>query len=46
VTLRAMKEDGYNTVESCNEAVADFRRDNEVTAELSLIPGAGAFWKK
>ncbi len=38
--------DDYNAVESCNEAVIDFRRDNAITAELSLIAGAGAYWRK
>jgi O-methyltransferase len=38
--------DDYGTIESCNEAVADFRKDHRITAELSLIPGSGAFWKK
>ena len=38
--------DDYNAVESCNNAVHDFRKDAGVIAELSLIPGAGAFWMK
>ena len=38
--------DDYNAIESCNEAVADFRREHKITAELHLISGSGAFWKK
>jgi len=38
--------DDYNAVESCNAAVADFRNDHRIDAELCLIPGSGAFWKK
>jgi O-methyltransferase len=36
--------DDYNAVKSCNAAVDDFRKDRGILAELSLIPGAGAFW--
>jgi hypothetical protein len=36
--------DDYNAVDSCNAAVNDFRKAQGITAELSLIPGAGAFW--
>jgi O-methyltransferase len=36
--------DDYNVIESCNAAVDDFRKDKKIAAELSLIPGAGAFW--
>jgi hypothetical protein len=38
--------DDYNAAASCNAAVRDFRCDAGITAELSLIPGAGAFWMK
>lgn len=38
--------DDFNTVESCNDAVADFRSTRQITAELSLIAGGGAFWRK
>jgi hypothetical protein len=38
--------DDYNSFESCNIAVNDFRRDQGISAPLSLIPGAGAFWRK
>jgi O-methyltransferase len=38
--------DDYNAVKSCNEAVDDFRDQWKITAELTLIPGVGAFWKK
>jgi len=30
----------------CTDAVNDFRRDAGITAELSLLPAAGAFWRK
>jgi len=38
--------DDYNSFESCNIAVIDFRRDQGIAAPLNLIPGAGAFWRK
>lgn len=38
--------DDYNSVKSCNHAVDDFRRQRKISTELSLIPGAGAFWRK
>jgi O-methyltransferase len=38
--------DDYNAVATCNEAVQDFRKERGITAELLLIPGAGAFWRK
>ena len=38
--------DDYNAVTACNEAVHDFRKDAGITAPLSLIPGAGAYWTK
>ena len=36
--------DDYNAVTACNAAVDDFRKAHGITAELSLIPAAGAFW--
>ena len=36
--------DDYNAIKSCNDAVDDFRKGQGIAAELSLIPGAGAFW--
>jgi hypothetical protein len=36
--------DDYNAVQSCNDAVDDFRKGAGIGAELSLIPAAGAFW--
>ena len=38
--------DDYNLVQSCNEAVVDFRRERGVQEPLSLIEGGGAFWQK
>jgi len=38
--------DDYNAVKCCNEAVEDFRGKHGISAELALIPGAGAFWRK
>ena len=38
--------DDYNAVKACNDAVNDFRKDRGITAELVLIPGCGAFWRK
>lgn len=38
--------DDYNGLKSCNDAVDDFRKEAGVTAELVLIPGAGAYWRK
>jgi len=38
--------DDYNVVQACNEAVEDFRRDERITATLSMIPVCGAFWRK
>jgi len=38
--------DDYNAVKSCNDAVEDFRKERQITTELSMIPGAGAFWRK
>ena len=36
--------DDYNAIKSCNDAVDDFRKAGGISAELSLIPGCGAFW--
>jgi hypothetical protein len=38
--------DDYNAVPACNEAVADFRKQQAVTAEILPILGIGAFWRK
>ena len=38
--------DDYNAVDSCNDAVQDFRKDAGITSELLLISGSGAFWMK
>jgi hypothetical protein len=38
--------DDYNLVQSCNEAVEDFRRERGIREPLSLIEGGGAFWRK
>lgn len=36
--------DDYLGVDACTAAVDDFRKQEGITAELSLIPGMGAFW--
>jgi len=38
--------DDYNAVQACNDAVDEFRRKQGIAADLFLIPGAGAFWRK
>jgi len=38
--------DDYNAVQSCNDAVDDFRTEREITTRLFMIPGSGAFWRK
>jgi O-methyltransferase len=38
--------DDYNAVQSCNDAVDDFRKDTRITTPLSTIPGGGTFWRK
>jgi O-methyltransferase len=38
--------DDYNAVQACNDAVEDFLEARQITAELSMIPGCGAFWRK
>jgi len=38
--------DDYNVLKACNAAIADFREKREVTSEIFLIEGAGAFWRK
>ncbi len=38
--------DDYNSFESCNIAVIDFRRAQGISTPLNLIAGAGAFWRK
>ena len=38
--------DDFNAVPCCNDAVDDFRRENGITTELSLISGMGAYWRK
>lgn len=38
--------DDYGAVDACNEAVADFRNAQRITAELKFISGGGAFWRK
>jgi hypothetical protein len=38
--------DDYNLVQSCNEAVDDFRRERGIQEPISLIEGGGAFWRK
>ena len=38
--------DDYNLVQSCNEAVIDFRRERGIQEPISLIEGGGAFWRK
>ena len=42
--------DDYNDIQSCNDAVDDFRKEWGITAKLSLIPSlipsSGAFWRK
>lgn len=38
--------DDYNALKACNAAVEDFRKKRDVSCELCLIDGAGAFWRK
>ena len=38
--------DDYNVIQACNDAVHDYREKNAITAELRMISGAGAYWKK
>ena len=38
--------DDYNALQACNDAVADYRREHGITAEMTMIPGCGAFWRK
>lgn len=38
--------DDYNSVQACNAAVEDFRKERGITTALSLIAGCGAFWRK
>ena len=38
--------DDYNTVQSCNDAVDDFRKEKQIATALTIIPGGGAFWRK
>ncbi len=38
--------DDFNTLQCCNDAVDDFRRDNGISAPIEVIPGNGAFWRK
>jgi hypothetical protein len=38
--------DDFNSVEACNRAVADFRRQELITEPITQIQGAGAYWRK
>ena len=38
--------DDYHAVQSCKQAVEDFRKESQITTELAMIPGGGVFWKK
>lgn len=38
--------DDYNALQACNAAIADFRKKKDVTSELHLLEGYGAFWQK
>lgn len=38
--------DDFNLVQSCNEAVDDFRRERGIAEAISPIEGGGAFWRK
>jgi len=38
--------DDYNVVESCNEAVADYRRGHGVEGDIIPIEGGGAYWRR
>ena len=38
--------DDFNALQCCNDAVADFRSTERITAQLCLIPGCGAYWRK
>ncbi|MND07282.1 Mycinamicin III 3''-O-methyltransferase [compost metagenome] len=38
--------DDYNALQACNDAVADYRKEHGITAEMTMIPGCGAFWRK
>jgi hypothetical protein len=38
--------DDFNTLQCCNEAVADFRNAQKITAKIFPVAGAGAFWCK
>ena len=38
--------DDYNAVQSCNDAVEDFRKARRITAEIQLLPVWGAFWRR
>jgi hypothetical protein len=38
--------DDYNAIQSCNDAVDDYRRTSGITTEVIPIAGAGAYWRK
>ncbi len=38
--------DDYGAVVGCQEAVKDYRRDNNISAELIQIDGTAVYWKK
>jgi len=38
--------DDFNSIQCCNDAVEDFRAERTITSTMSLIAGAGAFWRK
>lgn len=38
--------DDYNVVKACNAAVEDFRKAQDISGEISLIPGCGAYWRR
>ncbi len=38
--------DDYGVVESCKQAITDFRAANGITAELQVIDNSGRYWRK
>ena len=38
--------DDYGVVDSCKQAVTDFRADHGITADLHVIDSSGRFWRK
>jgi hypothetical protein len=38
--------DDYGLIQSCNDAVDDFRRERGISEPIRLIEGGGGFWRK